>query len=408
VGQDEGGSLKRKGPPRDERPAGSDRGHPAQDIQWDKAQSIIQTVGGRWDITILRHMASGITRPADLLAAVNERPEGPGLSGKVMYETLRRLQDAGLVSRAEKSQWPKEVHYSLTAHGHESLTAVSKLGTRNPWGIPVDTDPPAADIDTTIASPARVWNYLIGGKDNYAVDRVAGGAVLAAMPSLAVSARLSRQFQADAVRMLVQRGVRQFIDIGTGLPVTGSVHEIAQRLVPESRVVYVDNDPIVLAHARALLTSSPEGTCSYIHADLREPGKILAYASQTLDLTQPVAVFLIAVLHFIGDQEEPDPWEITSRLLGGISGDAYLVIGHGSDDIDHEAAASAGHRYNELSSARIWLRSRPAVMRFFDSLEMLGPGLVPIAQWRPQPDGGSSPDDEMAGYVGIGRRPART
>jgi DNA-binding HxlR family transcriptional regulator len=241
VGQDEGGSLTRKGPPRDERPAGSNRGHPAQDIRWDRAQSIIQTVGGRWDITILRHMASGITRPADLLAAVNERPEGPRLSGKVMYEVLRRLQDTELVSRAEKSRWPKEVHYSLTAHGHETLTAVSKLGARNPWEIPVDTEIP--EIDLTKPSIARVYDYWLGGKDNFAADRAVAQQMSEVSPHIAEGVRANRAFLRRAVRYLAaEAGIGQFLDIGTGLPSPSNTHEIAQAVNPATHVVYTDND----------------------------------------------------------------------------------------------------------------------------------------------------------------------
>src|ERR1700761_5755442 len=159
-----------------------------------------------------------------------------------------------------------------------------------------DQDPSALDrVDMSRPSPARVWNYFLGGKDNFAVDREAAAAATGAMPFLPEVARQVRSFQGDVVRRLVALGIRQFLDIGTGLPVAGSVHEVAQREAPESRVVYVDNDPMVLTHARALLASSPEGACAYIDADLRNPGEILARAAQTLDLSQPVAVLLIAV-----------------------------------------------------------------------------------------------------------------
>jgi SAM-dependent methyltransferase len=279
---------------------------------------------------------------------------------------------------------------------------------KKPWGSLVDHDPPPLppSVDTRVANPARVWDYLTGGKDNFAADREAAAAVLAAMPSLAESARLTREFQAAAVELLIGRGVRQFLDIGAGLPSADSVHEIAQRLAPGSRAVYADNDPVVLAHARALLTSSSEGQCSYIEADLREPDKILAQASRTLDLSRPVAVFLIAVLHFIADED--DPGGITARLLRGLRGDAYLAVAHGSADIEHEAAASAGQQYNERSSAPLWLRTRAEVARFFTGTELLGPGVVPIARWWPQQPGEDIPSDEIAGHVGIGRRPARS
>ena len=375
-------------------------------MEWDTVRRTIQAVSGRWDIIVLSCLADGISRPAELHIAINKR--SGGLSRKVMYECLQRFQDKGLVSRVEAPGGLKKTYYDLTDKGHETLAAVSKLGMKNPWGSLVDHDPPPLppSVNTRVANPARIWDYLTGGKDNFAADREAATAVLAAMPSLAESARLTREFQADAVALLIRRGVRQFLDIGTGMPGSKSVHEIAQRLAPDSRVVYVDNDPVVLAHARALLASYGEGACSYVEADLREPGKILAQASLTLDLSRPVAVFLIAVLHFIADDE--NPWEITARLLRGMRGDAYLVVAHGSADIEHEAATSAGRQYNERSSASLWLRTRAEVAQFFAGTELLGPGVVPIARWWPQPPGGDIPSDEIAGHVGIGWRPARS
>lgn len=266
-----------------------------------------------------------------------------------------------------------------------------------------DRDPAALlRVDMSKPTPARIWNYFLGGKDHFAVDREAAAGAAEAMPSLPEVARQVRSFQGDAVRRLVARGVRQFLDIGTGLPVAGSVHEVAQQEAPESRVVYVDNDPLVLTHARALLTSSPEGACAYIDSDLRDPAAILARAAQTLDLSQPVAVLLIAVLHFIPDSE--DPWGIVGRLLDGITGDAYLVISHGASDLESSATDMAD-RYNNRSPVRIWMRSRDEVARFYDGLEMLPPGLVTLGQWisgAPAAGGAAG----LAGHVGIGRRPA--
>jgi hypothetical protein len=207
------------------------------------------------------------------------------------------------------------------------------------------------------------------------------------------------------VDRLLQRGVRQFLDIGTGLPVAGAVHEIAQRAAPESRVVYVDNDPMVLAHARALLTSSPQGACDYIDADLREPGKILARASQTLDLDRPVAVLLLGVLHFIPDDD--DPWGIVTRLLDGIVGDAYLVIGHAASDLAPDKAGELARQYNQRSPVSLVPRSCPEIARFFTGMQMLPPGLVPLGSWWPdRPDDGTG-DPDLGGYVGIGWRPTR-
>jgi hypothetical protein len=270
----------------------------------------------------------------------------------------------------------------------------------------MDHDPPAPPgIDPAVPSPARIWNYWLGGKDNFPADRAAAEETLAAMPSLAAAARLGRRVQADMVLDLVGRGVRQFLDIGTGLPVAGAVHEIAQRAAPESRVVYVDNDPMVLAHARALLTSSPQGACDYLTADLRDPDAILAHAAKTLDLARPVAIILIAVLHFIPDAE--DPWAITARLLDGIAGEAYLAIGHGAADLS-ASAGGAARAYNERSPANVRLRTREEVARFFTGMQMLGPGLVPLAGWAPGGTEGMGPDADLgSAYVGFARRPAK-
>jgi len=258
-------------------------------------------------------------------------------------------------------------------------------------------------VDPTVPSPARTWNAFLGGKDNFEPDREVMRAVLAEMPSVAEMARLTRQFQNDAIRILVGRGVRQFLDIGTGLPVAGAVHETAQQLAPESRVVYVDNDPLVLAHAAALLRSSPEGACAYLDNDLREPGKILARAAETLDFTQPVAVVMMMILHFLADED--DPWGIVRRLMQGIRADRYLVIGHVGADITPGPAAAAAARYNATAPVPARVRPREEVERFFTSagLEMLPPGLVPIARWWP----GEGISQDANAHVGIGWRPAR-
>jgi hypothetical protein len=326
-----------------------------------------------------------------------------------MFDVLRRLSGLGLVRRVVVAGWPRETHYWLTSSGHGILADVSKIGVSDLRWFPLVEEDPAAPphFNTAVPSPARVWNYLIGGKDHFAVDREAGDAATQAMPAAPVIARYTRRFQASAVDRLLQRGVRQFLDIGTGLPVAGSVHEVAQQSAPESRVVYVDNDPMVLAHARALLTSSPQGTCDYIDADLREPGKILAHASRTLDLARPVAVLLIAVLHFIPDDD--DPWGIVTRLLDGITGDAYLIIGHGASDLNPAEGSEAARRYNERSPVPIMPRSRQEIARFFSGsgTQMLPPGLVPLGRWWPDRTEDGTQDSDMAGHVGIGWRPGR-
>jgi hypothetical protein len=201
------------------------------------------------------------------------------------------------------------------------------------------------DIDTTVAHPARVYDYWLGGKDNFAVDREAAEEVLRARPAILLNVRSNRAFLARSVRYLAgQAGMRQFLDIGTGIPSANNTHEVAQSVAPEARIVYVDNDPIVLAHARALLTST-SGLTAYIDADLHDTGTILAEAARTLDFTQPVAVMLIAVLHLIPDED--DPWGIVSALMRAVPSGSYLVITHPASDIEARSAARAAQRYNE-------------------------------------------------------------
>ena len=367
-------------------------------------------VRGQWAVHLLRHLASGVSRPADLLESVNADASaalGRTLSRKIMFEALRRMTDLGLVRRVAVEGRRPETHYWLTRSGHDILADVSKIGASNFGWFPLTAEDPVTPprVNTAVPSPARVWNYLIGGKDHFAADREVGDVSMQAMPTLPVIARYVRRFQADAVDRLLQRGVRQFLDIGTGLPAAGSVHEVAQRSAPESRVVYVDNDPMVLAHARALLTSSPQGACDYIDADLREPGKILARASQTLDLSRPVAVLMLAVLHFIPDAD--DPWGIVARLLDGITGDAYLVICHAASDLNPSEIREAARRNNDRSPVPLGPRSRPQIARFFSGTQMVPPGLVTLGSWWPDRSDDGTGDPDLGGHVGIGWRPPR-
>jgi len=249
-----------------------------------------------------------------------------------------------------------------------------------------------------------MWNYWLGGKDNFAADRAAGDRVVAALPSMPKIARLARRFLVDAVYQLVTvYGVRQFLDIGSGLPTGDNTHEVAQRAAPESRVVYVDHDPVVLNHAHALLTSSPEGRTDYIQADLRDTAAILDGAAKTLDFSQPIAVLLIGVLHFIPDEE--DPYAILSRLMDGLPSGSYLAIGHGAIDIEPEAAGQMMARYNERSPVKIRLRSQAEVAPFFDGLEPVGRGLVRLDKWWDTEPVEADTASGLAGYVGIARKP---
>jgi O-methyltransferase involved in polyketide biosynthesis len=260
-------------------------------------------------------------------------------------------------------------------------------------------------FDPSVPAPARMWNYWLGGKDNFAADRAAAERVLEVMPTMPLIARAARLFLVEAVqRLAAEHGIRQFLDIGTGLPVADNTHQIAQRVAPESRIVYVDYDPVVLVHAQALLTSSPEGKTDYIQADLRDTATILDAAARTLDFSQPVAIILIAVLHFVEDAE--DPYAVVARLMEAMAPGSYLVIGHAASDIAAEASAELTRRYNQLSSATITPRDHEQVARFFAGLDMLPPGVAPINQWglsdQINPTVGG-----LVGYCGVGRKPGQ-
>ncbi|GAB2894805.1 SAM-dependent methyltransferase [Streptomyces deserti] len=237
-------------------------------------------------------------------------------------------------------------------------------------------------IDSTKAHPARVYDVFLGGKDHYPADREAAAAALAANPRGYLDVRHNRDFLRRAVTTLVQEdGIRQFLDVGTGLPTAENVHQIAQRVAPESRVVYVDNDPVVLAHARALLTSGPEGRTDYIDADLREPAQILERAAKTLDLDQPVALCLVAILHFVEDEEA---YPIVRGLVDALPSGSRLVLSHLTEDLNPENIRAVQRTYTERGFTFV-LRSRAEVERFFgeNSLEVADPGVVPAHRWRP-------------------------
>jgi hypothetical protein len=245
---------------------------------------------------------------------------------------------------------------------------------------------------------ARIWNYWLGGKDNYAVDRVTGDQYREIFPGIAVVARTSRAFLTRAVRYLAgEAGIRQFLDVGTGLPTADNTHEVAQRVAPESRIVYVDNDPLVLAHARALLTSSPEGATEYLDADLRDPAAILDAAADLLDFKQPIALMLMGIMGHFTDEEA---YPIVSRLLGGLPSGSYFALYDGAST--NEAFNEAQRGYNESGAVPYYLRSPEQFARFFEGLELVEPGVVPVPHWRPDPDAAPV---EIYSYCGVGRKP---
>jgi S-adenosyl methyltransferase len=237
-------------------------------------------------------------------------------------------------------------------------------------------------IDTTVPHSARMYNYWLGGKENFAVDREAAEQAIAANPGIVADVQANRRFLARAVRCLTTDGIRQFLDIGTGLPTANNTHEVAQSVDPSSRVVYVDNDPIVLAHAKALLTSTPEGRAAYLEADLRDTGKILDAAARTLDFRRPVALMLLIILHLIPDSD--DPYGIVARLMAAMAPGSCLVLSHPASDIQAAAMAEMVRRINARGpTARATLRDRAGVTRFFTGLEILDPGVVQPHRWRP-------------------------
>jgi hypothetical protein len=256
-------------------------------------------------------------------------------------------------------------------------------------------------IDTSVAHPARVYDYWLGGKDNFAADREAAEQVIAVRPRIRAEVRANRAFLGRAVRFLAgEAGIRQFLDIGTGLPSANNTHEVAQSVAPGAHVVYVDNDPIVLAHARALLTSAPTGETAYADADLRDTDRVLAEAREALDLGTPVAVMLIAVLHHIPDDDHP--YETVARLVGAVPSGSYLAISHPASDVDTEAVAEVARRYNARVPAGQRRRSHAEVLRFFEGLELQEPGLVQTPQWRPE---GEDSADPVPMWAGVARKP---
>ena len=242
-------------------------------------------------------------------------------------------------------------------------------------------------IDTSVPHVARVYDYWLGGKNNYAVDRETGDEAIRAYPDMRSSVRANRAFLRRSVQYLAEEaGIRQFLDVGTGLPSANNTHEVAQAAAPESRIVYVDNDPIVLAHARALLTSDPQGATGYLDADARDTAAVLTGAAELLDFSEPVAVMLIAILQLISDDD--DPYRLVAELTAAIPSGSFLAVTHVAGDMGRmtPGALEAARRLSELLPQRVNPRSQAQVTRFFDGLELIEPGVVPIQQWRPASD----------------------
>jgi hypothetical protein len=256
-------------------------------------------------------------------------------------------------------------------------------------------------LDTGVPHSARLWNYWLGGKDNFAVDRAVADQILAMVPEMVASARADRAYLGRVVRHLAgDAGIRQFLDVGTGIPTADNTHEVAQRIAPDSRIVYVDNDPLVLVHARALLTSHPDGSTDYLDADLREPQKIIAGARRTLDFGRPIALTMLGVLNFVPDDDEAAG--LVARLVDALPPGSYLAISHPTNEINGETMEAALRLWNEGPAAPMVLRSADQVRRLFGDLEMVAPGVVSCSRWRPDP--GEEDAEPVPHYGGVARR----
>ncbi|WP_192768804.1 SAM-dependent methyltransferase [Plantactinospora soyae] len=269
---------------------------------------------------------------------------------------------------------------------------------------PVDQEPVNSRLDTTVPHTARIWNYWLGGKDNFAVDRQVGERVKGIFPVVIELARADRLFLGRAVHYLVaEAGIRQFLDIGTGLPTQDNTHEVAQRVAPEARIVYVDNDPLVLVHARALLTSSARGATDYIDADLHDPDTILRTAANTLTLSEPVAIMLLGVMHFINDDDELQ--QIIDRLLAAVPSGSYVAVANTTTAVNGEATAEAVRVWNIDAQPKLKLRTPERIAEFFTGLEVVEPGWVSCSRWRPEVQDDGSLPVEVDQWCGIVRKP---
>jgi hypothetical protein len=258
-------------------------------------------------------------------------------------------------------------------------------------------------IDTSVAHAARIYNYWLGGKDNFAVDREAAEVAINVYPGIVRAARANRAFLARAVWYLAgEAGIRQFLDVGTGIPAAGNTHEVAQAAAPECRVVYVDNDPVVLAHAQALLESGPQGATDYLDADLLDPATILQGAARTLDLSRPVALMILSTLHLIPD--ESDPYGAVRALTRALAPGSFLAVSHGASDLDNGVAANMAASINPMMAQQVTARSRAQVAGFFEGLELVEPDLVRVTQWRSGSGTDSAGGASM--WAGVARKPA--
>jgi S-adenosyl methyltransferase len=272
---------------------------------------------------------------------------------------------------------------------------------------PDDTDTGLVAIDTSVASEARVYDYLLGGVNNFEIDRQVAhrqGAATGGIEYAQAGVRMNRVFLGQAVRYLAgEAGIRQFLDIGTGIPTMGNVHEVAQQVAPTSRIVCADYDPVVLAHAHTLMRSTSEGAAAYIQGDFRDPDAILRKAADTLDFSQPVAVMLIALLHFFPD--ESDPQGLVARLMAVVPPGSYLAISHMTADLEPEKMGALAEAPGDQAQYVFVMRTKAEVARFFEGYEMAGPGLSPLEDWLPDDQPAAFPETARMHWCGVGRKP---
>ncbi len=268
---------------------------------------------------------------------------------------------------------------------------------------PGEPDAAGTGIDTTVSHSARIWDYWLKGTDNYAVDREVGDRIEEMLPDIVRQAREDRLFLGRVVRYLAgEAGIRQFLDIGTGLPTADNTHQVAQGVAPESKIVYVDNDPLVLAHARALLTSAPEGATDYIHADMHDPGNIIAGAARTLDFGRPIAITMLGVLWHVMDNDEA--YGIVNHLVQAMPSGSYLAINHPTLEVTGEKMATAIRYWNQYGTPPGTHRTPDEITRFFDGMDLVEPGVVSITRWRPDATSSGEPE-EIDQFGAVGRKP---
>jgi hypothetical protein len=319
--------------------------------------------------------------------------------------TIWREDAYGQAHYIARSQHPgQHPHTVVTPDLGELHATLCGASSQPPAAGNRAASPPASRFDPAVPHPARVYNVWLGGKDGLAADRKAAAEVAACRPQVVAGARANRAFLARAVRYLAgERGIGQFVDVGPGLPAPGNTHQVAQAIAPRSKIVYADNDPVVLAHARALLTSSREGVCEVVDADLRDPQTIMKEAARTLDFTQPAAILLVAVLHFLRDAD--DPAGVVAALASFLAPGSFVAISHLTGDFAPGQVAAGVAAYNNLVPAGITARTHREVTGLFGRLSLVAPGVVPVSEWRPEhaPVRGVSAD-MYAGLAAVTRR----